>query len=182
MKDGKWSERCSVAGCLDHNIKIPAAIAQFNSESGSRFDPESRRDWAVFFLGANGGSFVQTIPCGCEIRGGGSCPSPIHIHYCEMHAEGEAGQPTGETVDITPESLKTAEGRGKVATAVDEWEATHAEVANLATTFINAYGDLIARALREDEGQGIADMDELREAMADRAKKQEAFLVALAGR
>jgi ABC-type proline/glycine betaine transport system substrate-binding protein len=89
-------------------------------------------------------------------------------------------------IDLTPESLKTPEGAAKVQAAMEAWEATHADVANLATQFINDHGDRIAEWLKVedewDDGEASQDLTELRAAMDDRSRKQDAFLRAIAGR
>lgn len=86
--------------------------------------------------------------------------------------EADRGTPTGETVDITPESLKTAEGRGKVATAVDEFENATAEVANAATEMYDAW----------QRGETEEDWTQLAATIVRRKTAQEAMLRALAGR
>lgn len=91
----------------------------------------------------------------------------------------EDGQP--QYIDLTPESLKTPAGAAKVTAAMEAWEATHAEVANLATFFLNRHGDDIADCMEMYGNAFHDDLRELREAMADRDQKQNAFLRALAG-
>lgn len=86
-----------------------------------------------------------------------------------------------DTVDITPESLKTPEGAAKVAAAQNASEHETANVANLASQFIDLHGDTIAFALRK-AGASTHEFRELRAAMRTREGLQNAFLRALAGR
>jgi hypothetical protein len=80
-----YSAPCSVKGCIDYN-DIRTAIAEFNKANNTQFDSSLPRDIAVFVVG-NGvlGPQVET-PCGCEIRGGGNCVSPLHVHHCAAHS------------------------------------------------------------------------------------------------
>ena len=76
-----------------------------------------------------------------------------------------------QTIDITPDSLKTPEGVAKVNAALETWHDTQATLANLAAQNFPHFDSL--------------DSDEIRE-MQDAIKAmhaaQEDFLRALAGR
>jgi hypothetical protein len=82
-----------------------------------------------------------------------------------------------ETIDITPESLKSPEDVARVNAAVKVFEDSGAEVANLATQFIEDWGTLI---WREGTDETREDLDELKAAIARRATAQENFLRAMA--
>lgn len=83
------------------------------------------------------------------------------------------GFASGETVDITPESLKTPEGIARVSKAMEEFSDETANVANLAHGLVRAY----------DHGEDLKEeMQDLRAAIAVRETKQDALLRAVAGR
>jgi hypothetical protein len=83
-------------------------------------------------------------------------------------------------IDCTPVGLQTPEGSARVAKAMQEWEDTHATVANAATQFADAHGADLEH-VAEMYPELLEDWKELRSLMDDRSRKQEAFLRAVAG-
>ncbi len=78
-----------------------------------------------------------------------------------------------QSIDITPQSLKTPEGAALVAAALKAWEYSTAEVARVAAVLLDEY----------DDGEDIKGaIRELREVIDIRSAAQDAFLRALAGR
>ena len=97
------------------------------------------------------------------------------------YASGE----TGETVDITPLGLKTPEGRARADAAMEVWNESTADVAEKAESFIATYKDTIVQAAKSTapaDGELLADLKELCDAITERTTKQDAFLRALAGK
>jgi hypothetical protein len=91
---------------------------------------------------------------------------------------------SGETIDITPRGLKTPEGRARTDAAMEVWNESTADVAEKAESFITTYKDTIEQAAKSTDpadGELLADLKALRDAITERTKKQEAFLRALAG-
>lgn len=96
----------------------------------------------------------------------------------------------GVFIDITPEVLKTPQGRARVNQAVKEFEDATANVANAAADFIDDYGAdigfMLAGFIRNHGGDGgeyagaPEELQALRDAIAIRRAKQEAFLRAMA--
>jgi hypothetical protein len=86
------------------------------------------------------------------------------------------------TIDLTPEVLKTPEGVQRVNAALGTFHNTTAEVANLATSFLEEWGVNITNIMRVENPALYADYNELQEAVKDRAKAQEALLRSIAGR
>jgi hypothetical protein len=91
---------------------------------------------------------------------------------------------SGETIDITPLGLKTPEGRARADAAMEVWNESTADVAEKAESFITAYKDTIVQAAKSTapaDGELLADLKELCDAITERTTKQDAFLRALAG-
>lgn len=85
------------------------------------------------------------------------------------------------TIDMTPPGLKTPAGCKRVAEAQTAWENSTAAFANAAALFMQTYGLEIVAAMgkNKDMAQEFA---ELRRLHLDRTRKQDAFLLAVAGR
>jgi hypothetical protein len=91
---------------------------------------------------------------------------------------------SGETIDITPRGLKTPEGRARADAAMEVWNESTADVAEKAKSFITTYKDTIVQAAKSTapaDGELLADLKELCDAITERTTKQDAFLRALAG-
>ncbi len=86
-----------------------------------------------------------------------------------------------ETVDIIPESLKSPEGAARVNAAVQDFEESTADVANLAAAFLDQWGIAISLAMRRESPEFAEDLNELQAAVRTRYERQETFLRALAG-
>lgn len=84
---------------------------------------------------------------------------------------------TGEFIDLTPRGMTTLEGQLRVARAQKAFEDATAEVANLATQFLDDAGPYLSFPT-EDFGQAF---NELEDAITFRRARQEAFLRAVAG-
>ena len=82
-----------------------------------------------------------------------------------------------KTIDLTPRGCQTPEGNARVAKALDEWNASAHQVANLAAQFLDDAGPYL-KFPAEDFGEAFG---ELETAITDRAAKQEEFLRAMAG-
>jgi len=78
-------------------------------------------------------------------------------------------------IDCTPVGCQTPEGNARVAAAIRDFDSATAEVANLATSWIKGHAFNVL-----PEGQ--SDLQDIREAIAERESKQEAFLRAVAGK
>ncbi len=88
-----------------------------------------------------------------------------------------------ETIDITPESLKTPDGIAKVNAAMEAYRESREAIAHLATVFVMQHKSEVSHGLRKAGYDYI--LDDLRElvtAVDDRRKAEEAFLRAVAGR
>jgi hypothetical protein len=84
------------------------------------------------------------------------------------------------TIDFTPKSLTTPGGIARVNQATREFEDSAAELANTAMHFFDQHGADILHCMAMYDG--IAeDVAEIRELIATRKQKQEAFLRALSG-
>ena len=90
-------------------------------------------------------------------------------------------RPKPQTIDITPEALKTDAGRAKVAKALDEWQSAQAQTANAAASFLDEHAEDIAECMVMYEGVGEA-VEELQRLAKTMRHKQETFLRAMAGR
>lgn len=92
-----------------------------------------------------------------------------------------APKPTGETIDLTPESLKTPEGAARVSKALDDWNNARVEFANAASRFISRHGDEIRSMLRRlNEDSAYSDCEELEELNEAFTATQDGFLRAMA--
>lgn len=92
-----------------------------------------------------------------------------------------APKPTGETIDLTPESLKTPEGAARVSKALDDWNNARVEFANAASRFISRHGDEIRSMLRRlNEDSAYLDCEELEELNEAFTATQDGFLRAMA--
>ncbi len=85
------------------------------------------------------------------------------------------------TIDITPESCKTAEGAARVQKAMQEFEDSNAALANAATEFFDTHEDDILHCMEMYEGVA-EDVHQVRALIGARRRKQDAFLRAVAGR
>ena len=102
----------------------------------------------------------------------------VALRKAQPEAATEEGTETPETIDITPDSLKSPEGRERVSKAMESFTDSTAEVANCAEQFIKAWGDVIDTKLPE----ATEDLIDLRIAAHQRQDAQEAMLRAIAGR
>lgn len=84
-------------------------------------------------------------------------------------------------IDITPEVLKTPEGRARVAQAQDAWQHAQAQVANMAAQLLSDH-EYLFLTMTEADGEFSADMRELRAAVKTMNETQEAFLRAFGSR
>lgn len=85
--------------------------------------------------------------------------------------------PKPQTIDCTPRGLQSPEGAARVACALNDWNHSAHDVANLVAQFLDAAGPYLSFPL-EDFGEQYA---ELEKAVEDRAAKQEEFLRAVSG-
>jgi hypothetical protein len=83
---------------------------------------------------------------------------------------------TGETIDITPVGMKTPEGNARVSKALDDYSASTALVAELASELLESldHNGSIPSEYRKDEYKRVL------AAAKDRLDKQEALLRAVA--
>ena len=86
------------------------------------------------------------------------------------------------SVDITPESMKTPEGRARVNAAMVRFTSATAEVANLAGALLEDWASELAIAMNGHDGEFGADLDEVLRAIQSREEAQEEMLRAMAGR
>ena len=86
-----------------------------------------------------------------------------------------------QTVDITPPGLKTSDGAACVSRALEAWNSSAHEVANLAACIMNNYGSVIKAAMVKYDPGSHEEFGDLKRAIETRAAKQEEFLRALAG-
>jgi hypothetical protein len=106
--------------------------------------------------------------------------------YVETYTPGNP-EPTIHTetvipgsIDITPRGLTTPQGLRAANKAVEGFEQSHVTVANLATQFAEDWFDVFVQD--HDGNESLhGDIRELRAAIADRLRKQEEFLRAVAG-
>ena len=88
---------------------------------------------------------------------------------------------SGKTIDITPRGCTTPEGAARVSKALEEWNGSAHEVANLAATVIESYGTVIKAAMVAYDPDSHEEYGDLERAIETRAAKQEEFLRAVAG-
>ena len=99
-----------------------------------------------------------------------------HAYFRAQRAAQEPA-PAPTTIDLTPRGLQTPEGTARVNKAASEFEDATAQVANLATQFL----ELIQPELAHLEPDARETYTELRAAMTTRAARQEEFLRSIAG-
>jgi hypothetical protein len=107
------------------------------------------------------------------------CGDLSDMPWCERcqsyhHATAEHIAKGLETIDLTPESLKTPEGAKRVADAQQEWDSATHQLANTLKEILDGYA----------YGEGFTgdEIHQLKALIGARDRKQEAFLRAVAGR
>ena len=102
----------------------------------------------------------------------------VALRKSQPEATSQEPSDSTETIDITPDSLKTPEGRERVSKAMESFTDSTAEVANYAQQFIDTWGDTIDSTTPE----ASEDLSDLRTAASQRKDAQDAMLRAIAGR
>lgn len=86
-----------------------------------------------------------------------------------------------ESIDLTPEHLKTPEGVLRVTKTQKEWDDKTHEIANTLRRFIETHGEDINHAMHH-YGELMADWKDLSELSAERDIRRDSFLRAVSGK
>lgn len=124
----------------------------------------------------------------CVVCGNASKPLEPGFRTCKgCTTDTDRMTHTVETIDITPESLKTAEGAAKVGAAITGFDDASHALSNAVIEFFDTHEDDMLAAMdkyeRDNAIEGFReDLHQVRALIAARNRKQDAMLKAIAGR